>query len=130
MSISIEEFIGYFLPPGSLEYFEIKDFRIKEANEKYMGKYGFDDEYTIILEEKSNLPVIEQLKGKNKIRTKGYSQKRLEDFPIRGRKTTLIYRIRKYVAEGENKVYQRNFTISNQGVSISEEFSFFFETND
>ena len=47
-----EELLGYFLPTGTLEYFEIETLEIKEGKEKYLGQYGFDDQYTLVLKEK------------------------------------------------------------------------------
>jgi len=120
--------LEYVLPPGTLEYFELAEMEVEEGKEKYMGKYGFDDKYTIVLKEKSNLPLYALLKSANKrVRTKGYSERVLEDFPIRGRKTKLKFQIRKYQIEGENKIYQRKFMISTERISMTDEFSFFFE---
>jgi len=120
--------LEYVLPPGTLEYFELAEMEVEEGKEKYMGKYGFDDKYTIVLKEKSNLPLFALLKSANKrVRTKGYSKRVLEDFPIRGRKTKLKFQIRKYQIEGENKIYQRKFMISTERISMTDEFSFFFE---
>jgi len=120
--------LEYVLPPGTLEYFELAEMEVEEGKEKYMGKYGFDDKYTIVLKEKSNLPLFALLKSANKrVRTKGYSERVLEDFPIRGRKTKLKFQIRKYQIEGENKIYQRKFMISTERISMTDEFSFFFE---
>ena len=67
--------LEYVLPPGTLEYFELAEMEVEEGKEKYMGKYGFDDKYTIVLKEKSNLPLFALLKSANKrVRTKGYSK--------------------------------------------------------
>lgn len=119
------------LPPGTLEYFELSEMQIEEGAEKYMDKYGFDDKYTIVLIEKTNLPLLAPLKSANKrVRTKGYSVRVLDDFPIRGRKTRLKFLIRKYQLEGEDKIYQRKFSISTERIRMTEEFAFFFEEGD
>ena len=127
--MELKEVLGYFLPAGTLDYFDIKEIKVKAGKKKYMGKYGFDDEYTVILEEKNNLPLFGELRG-GKVRTKGYSEKLLDDFPIRGRKTILKFRVRKYQKEGEEKIYQRRFSITAEKVSMTEEFAFFFEGED
>ncbi len=125
-----KEILGYFLPPGSLDYFEVKDLKIIEGEEKYEGLYGFDDHYKIILEEKQVLPNQPSIhKGKH-IRTKGYSEKVIEDFPIRGRKTSLIFRRRKWQVDGEKTIVMREIEISAEGVKYTKEFSFFFEENN
>ena len=127
---TIEEFIGYFLPKDTLKYFNIETMEVLEGKEKYMGKYGFDDEYTIVLKEKGDLPDDPKMHTGQKLRTKGYSDVRIEDFPIRGRKTELRFRIRKWQAEGDPMIIQRRFDISAEGVKYSDEFAFFFEERD
>jgi transposase len=128
--IETKEVLGYFLPPGTLDYFNIKDFKIEEGEEKYMGLYGFDDHYSIILEEKQQLPQHPNIYQGQHLRTKGYSEKTIEDFPIRGRKTTLVFRRRKWQVEGEKGIIMRDIEISTEGVKYTKEFSFFFEENN
>lgn len=122
-----QELLGYFLPADTLEYFEIETFEIKEGKEKYLGKYGFDDQYTLVLKEKNIIPDIPALDSNKQLRTKGYSEKLLEDYPIRGRKTRLRFRIRKWQVEGEKGIYQRKLKISTKGVKYTKEYAFFFE---
>lgn len=124
------EFISKFLPKGTLEFFDLKDFRIKEGPEKYMGLYGFDDEYTIVLEEKAELPEFPDEASGKALRTKGYSTEIIEDFPIRGRKTRLELRRRKWQIAGESKIYQREIEVTKEGTRYSGEFAFFFEEGD
>lgn len=121
------KFIGMFLPEDTLKYFDIEDIEVKEGKEKYLGKYGFDDEYTIVLREKEILPQYPNLYKNKKLRTKGYSEKTLEDFPIRGRKTSLKFRIRKWEVEGEKGIVQRKLDIAAEGVKYTGEFAFFFD---
>ena len=122
-----QELLGYFLPSDTLEYFEIEKFEIKEGKEKYLGKYGFDDQYTIVLKEKNILPDIPALDTNKPLRTKGYSEKIIEDYPIRGRKTRLKFRIRKWQIDREKGIYQRKLEISTKGVKYTKEYAFFFE---
>jgi len=122
-----KDFLALFLPSDTLKYFEIERMEVKEGKTKYMGKYGFDDHYTIVLKEKEEINLPKSLKAKGKLRTKGYSEKTIEDFPIRGRKTTLLFKRRKYQIEGDTKIYQLDFNISVEGVKYTEEFAFFFE---
>lgn len=124
--MELQELIGFFLPPGTLDYFTIKTIEVEEG-EKYMGLYGFDDHYTVVLEEKKSLPNHPTNKNGKHLRTKGYSDKLIEDFPIRGRKTTLLFRRRKWEIEGEAGILMREIDISSEGVKYSKEFSFFFE---
>ena len=125
--IDPKEFFALFLPPKTLEYFDMSDYEIKEGKEKYMGIYGFDDEYTLVLVEKEKLPEDPKLYQNKKLRTKGYSDITLDDFPIRGRKTKLRFRIRKWQVEGEPGIIQRKLEVSAEGVRYTGEFGFFFE---
>ena len=61
--IDPKEFFALFLPPKTLEYFDMSDYEIKEGKEKYMGIYGFDDEYTLVLVEKEKLAFMGQITG-------------------------------------------------------------------
>lgn len=128
--MDLKEFIGMFLPPDTLNYFDVETIEVKEGKEKYLGKYGFDDEYTIVLLEKQILPNHPSIYKNKKLRTKGYSAISLEDFPVRGRKTTLLFRIRKWQIEGQEGIIQRKLDISAEGVRYSGEFAFFFEEAD
>jgi len=125
--MELEEIIGFFLPPGTLDYFNIESIEVEEGKEKYLGKYGFDDRYTVVFVEKDILPNHPALyKGKH-LRTKGYSEKTIEDFPIRGRKTRLRFRRRKWKVSGEEGIIQRKIEITAEGVKYTKEFAFFFE---
>ena len=122
-----KELFSFFLPPDSLKYFEIENIEVKEGKEKYLGEYGFDDEYTIVFIEKEKLPDDPRKYENKKLRTKGYSEINIEDFPIRGRKTKLRFRIRKWQIEGEPGIVQRKFDIKAEGVRYTREFAFFFK---
>ena len=124
------EFLGYFLPPGTLDYFDIESFEVIEGKEKYMGLYGFDDHYQLILVEKQVLPDHPNIHSGKHLRTKGYSKKTIEDFPIRGRKTSLIFKRRKWQVEGSGEIIMREIDISTEGVKYTKEYSFFFEENN
>lgn len=125
----IQRYMELLLPPRTFEYFEWIDMEVKEGAEKYKGLYGFDDEYTLVLQEKDKVPEeIKELSTGKQLRTKGYSEISMMDFPIRGRKTKLIYRIRKWQIEGDKKIYQGKYEITQAGVKYSKEFSFFFES--
>jgi transposase len=128
--MNMKEFYSFFLPPNTLEYFDMRDMKVKEGKEKYMGKYSFDDEYTIVLVEKERLPEDRGKHEGKRLRTKGYTDILLEDFPLRGRKTTLQYRIRKWQVEGEKGTFQRKIEIKTEGVKYTGEFAFFFEEGD
>ncbi len=116
-----EQFIGKFLPPGTLEDFEITNFCEEGSTE------DFGEVYHIELTEKHYIPT--GFDGK-RMRQKGYRVKRILDFPIRGRKTILEYRRRKWKIEGEPGIYLRPMEINAEGVKLSREFAFFFSEED
>lgn len=128
--IDPKEFFALFLPPDTQKYFDFETVEVKEGPTKYMGKYGFDDEYTLVLVEKEILPDHPNIYKGKQLRTKGYSDIILEDFPLRGRKTKLLFRRRKWQIEGEPGIIQRKFEISTKGVRYTEDFAFFFEARD
>ncbi len=113
--------IGKFLPPGTLEDFEVTNF-IEEGSAEEFG-----ETYYIELTEKKYIP--SGFEGKQ-MRQKGYRIKRVLDFPIRGRKTVLEYKRRKWQIEGEPGIYIRPMEINAKGVKLSTEFAFFFSEED
>ena len=119
--MEIERLLRKFLPPGTLEDFIVTDFT-EEA-----GKEEFDEIYYIELTEKEYKPTI--FENAN-VRQKGYSEKRIMDFPVRGRKTVLIYRRRKWEIEGQAGIYMRPLEINAEGVKLSSDFAFFFTEED
>jgi len=116
-----EQIIGKFLPPGTMEDFEVTNFLEEGSPEE------FGETYYIELTEKKYIPA--GFEGK-RMRQKGYRIKRVMDFPIRGRKTVLEYKRRKWQIEGEPGIYIRPMEINAKGVKLSTEFAFFFSEED
>jgi hypothetical protein len=119
--MAIERLLRKFLPAGTLEDFTITDFQEDGSVE------AFGETYYIELTEKKYIP--SGFEGKQ-VRQKGYRNKRVLDFPIRGRKTVLVYRRRKWQVEDEPGIYMRPLTITAAGVKLSPEFAFFFTEED
>lgn len=125
--LSVPDYMHLLFPPETLRYFDWLKADIKEGEAKYLGEFGFDDQYTLVFQEKSFIPpkVSELAKGRA-VRTKVYTDISITDFPIRGRKTILRFRIRKWQIQGEPGIYQNSYQISALGVKYTREFAFFF----
>jgi hypothetical protein len=110
-----KDLIGLFLPEGILEWFEIKKF---EKNDKKIR---------ITFEEKNIVPEIpEEHRGKNII-SKGFKKILVDDFPIRGRKTELIFMRRIWQIEGVKNLLKRNIELCAEGTNLEKEFASFLK---
>lgn len=103
-----------FLPEGTLEWFDIID---GEKDEK---------DLRIILEEKNIPPVTEELKYK-KIKSKGFKNVTITDFPIRGRRTLLTFKRRYWQVEGQKEYLKRNINLNFPGTQLNKEFADFLK---
>ena len=109
------DFLEFFLPNGALDWFEIKN--IEKTNEKVK----------IILEEKNLVPEIpEEYRGK-RIISKGFKELLIDDFPIRGRKTELLFLRRNWEIEGAGKRLNRDIRFCADGTKLEKEFADFLK---
>ena len=109
------DFLEFFLPNGALDWFEIKN--IEKNSEKIR----------IILEEKNIVPEIpEEYRGK-RITSKGLSELLIDDFPIRGRKTELLFLRRIWEIEGAGKRIKRDIRLCADGTKLEKEFADFLK---
>ena len=123
-NLKAEELVVHFLPEGLLDDFELTNFDILESPE------AFGETYTIELTEKNIVPLMPEEQAGVHIRQKGFSTRRVLDFPIRGRKTILQLRRRKWQISGSPGIYMRSISVTAHGVKLSKEFAFFFEGED
>lgn len=115
--MSIEKnILGLILPQGTLEWFDIVDGKMEEDN------------FKIILEEK-NVPPVN--KSENfKIKSKGFHDITITDFPIRGKKTLLTFRRRYWQIEGQKELIKRNIKLCFPGTQLEKEFADFLKEKD
>ena len=66
------------------------------------------------------------LNGKQ-IESKGFKDISITDFPIRGRKVTLLFRRRYWQVEGETKLLKRDIPLCAEGTLLSQEFASFLK---
>lgn len=113
-----------FLPPGTLDFFDI------EGHEVLPSPDMFGETYVIKLIEKNIKPTVPEGHDADRLRFKGYSLKSLSDFPIRGRKSYLSIKRRKWQIEGVPGTIMRDITVEQKGVKLAKDFAFFFEGED
>lgn len=104
-----------FFPEGILKWFAVKDFEKSE------------EEIKITFEEKNITPELpEEYRGK-KLISKGFKKIVVNDFPIRGRKTELIFLRRVWKIKGVDKLLKRDIGICAPGTKLEKEFADFLK---
>jgi hypothetical protein len=111
----MEEFLAMFLPTGILDWFTVK-----EINKT-------DQRLEITLEEKNIVPELPlELRGKT-VTSKGFKKIVVDDFPVRGRKTELIFLRRIWQIEGHKTLLKRDIKICALGTKLEKEFADFLK---
>lgn len=106
--------IELVLPEGTLDWFDAIE---GTKDEK---------EVSIILEEK-NIPPISKNDKDKKVFTKGFTNITVSDFPIRGRRTLLIFRRRYWQVEGQKEYLKRDIKLCFPGTQLEKEFADFLK---
>lgn len=106
--------LEFFLPKGTLEWFEIK-------------KCHQDENNTCIIMEEKNIPPIDDKNKDKKIISKGFYDITITDFPIRGKRSLLTFRRRHWQVEGEKKLLKRKITLCFPGTQLEKEFADFLK---
>jgi len=109
-----KQILELFLPDSCLEWFDVVDAR------------KTDKGVTITLEEKNIPPLYPEIKGK-KVISKGFTDIYVDDFPIRGRKASLLFRRRYWWVEGEDELLKRNIRLCAEGTKLEKEFADFLK---
>lgn len=103
-----------FLPERVLEWFSVV------SSEKTAGTLR------IVFEEKNIPPVTEEFRGQH-IESKGFKDITVDDFPVRGRKTVLIFRRRVWKVEGKDELLKRDIQLVWEGTQLEKEFALFLK---
>ena len=85
-----------------------------------------DQAVRIVFEEKNIPPVTEEQKHKE-VRSKGFTDITITDFPIRGRAAFLTFRRRYWQVEGERGLLKRDIKLSFPGTQLEQEFADFLK---
>ena len=80
----------------------------------------------IVFEEKNIPPVTEEIRGQH-IESKGFKDITVDDFPVRGRKTTFIFRRRVWKVEDREEVLKRDIQLVWEGTQLEKEFALFLK---
>lgn len=107
-----------FLPEGVVEYFDIRN-----AEKK-------NDGVEMIFEEKNIVPEIPREHHGKKLSSKGFKKIVVNDFPIRGEKSKLIFLRRVWKIEGVDELLKREIEICAPGTKLEKEFASFLKVFD
>ena len=113
MNLNIEQqTLSFFLPNNTLLYFDITKSK------------STDSKLTITLEEKNNPPLEEKHEGLE-VESKGFQNISVVDFPSRGKKTTLVFRRRRWQVGDE--ILKRNITLCSPHTKLEQQFGLFLK---
>ncbi|MDI9359093.1 MAG: hypothetical protein QM528_09100 [Phycisphaerales bacterium] len=112
-------YFSYVLPEGLTDYFDTKDIQLL-CDVKSKTEY-----YEIVLEEKN---IILFDKDTSKYESKGFTETRIQDFPLRGKPIYLLLRRRRWRDKSNPKIIKRNnFTFIAEGANFTEELAVFLK---
>jgi len=110
---ALKDLMGYLLPAGTLEYFELVNV-LKD-------KEGL----VLFLEEKNQVP--EEYKDQ-KFHSKGfYPEVRVQDFPIREHKVILSIKRRRWEEPDTGIIVSRDWDLVMKGTRLTKEFAAFLK---
>jgi hypothetical protein len=108
-----KELLKYFLPEGTLDYFELTHV-VKDLK-------GL----VIFLEEKNESP--QEYTGQ-KLHSKGFlPEVRVHDFPIRDNQVALNVKRRRWEIQKTGEIVTRNWDLVTKGAQLTKEFALFFK---
>lgn len=108
-----KELFEVIFPKGVFEYFDIT-------------KVVVEKEVKITFTEKDIPPLTEDLKDK-KIIDKMFHDITITDYPLRGRKTLLIFRRRYWKLKGVKEYLKRDIQLAFKGTQLEKEFAVFLK---
>jgi len=114
MSPLEQEVFSYYLPEGVFEWFNVVS-GSRTATSLH-----------VILEEKNVPPHTPETEGKH-LESKGFKEIDVEDFPVRGRKTTLTFRRRVWKVQGRDGLLKRDIPLVWEGTQLEREFAAFLK---
>ena len=116
--MNIEKFntkvLEFILPENTLQWFDI------------INATKTNEQINIILEEKNDPPLPDNYNNET-VLSKGFKEITISDYPLRGRKTLLTFRRRRWKIEGQNKLLKRNIKLTAEGTLLEKEFADFLK---
>lgn len=107
-----QEVLSFFLPERTLQYFDIVS----------GGKTA--SHITVVLEEKNDPPLEKKHDG-FPIKSKGFYDITISDFPARGRRVDLTFRRRRWQVGDE--LLTRDIPLAAEGTRLGKEFAVFLK---
>lgn len=114
MSDPAEDVFSLFLPEGVLQWFDV------------VSGTKTETAFHVVLEEKNAPPITESIRSRH-VESKGFTDITVEDFPVRGRKTTLTFRRRYRKVEGQDTLLKRDIQLVWEGTHLEKEFAAFLK---
>jgi len=111
--MSSTSLLELILPEGILEYFEVSDFMKEEGC------------FRIYLVEKNVHP--KEFVSENLVSKGFYEEITIQDFPIRGQKSYLHIKRRKWLDKKTGAIVSRNWDIVAKGTRMTQEFANFLK---
>jgi len=111
MDVSV---MALFFPVGTLEWFDV------------VGGETADTGIRIVLEEKNLPPLLPEHEGK-RVHSKGFYDITITDFPIRGKRASLVFRRRRWRVEGTSELLTRDIQLCAPGTQLETEFASFLK---
>lgn len=106
--------VEFVLPKGTLDWFDVTDSSMTL------------DELLITLVEKNCPPLTQEMEGLS-VKSKGFTDITVVDFPIRGRRTSLTFRRRYWQVEGQHELLKRDIQLCAPGTQLETEFASFLK---
>jgi len=110
--------LKFFLPEGVLGCFDVKNVEKKKEGVEMM------------FEEKNVVPEIPKEHRGKRLTSKGFKKIVVNDFPIRGKKSKLIFLRRVWKIEGVDELLKRKIEICAPGTKLEKEFASFLKIFD
>lgn len=110
----ILKIVEFVLPQGTLEWFDV------------FSSSMTPEEIHITLEEKNNPPLTAELQD-TRVISKGFTDITVTDFPLRGRRVTLLFRRRYWKVEGRPELLKREICLCAPGTQLETEFADFLK---
>lgn len=111
--MSSTSLLELILPEGILEYFEVSDFMKEEGC------------FRIYLVEKNVYP--KEFVSENLVSKGFYEEITVQDFPIRGQKSYLHIKRRKWLDKKTGAIVSRNWDLVAKGTRMTQEFADFLK---
>ena len=107
-----QEVLSLFLPEGTLRHFNI------------VSGERTDTHIKITLEEKNDPPLEKRHEGLS-VKSKGFYDITISDFPARGRRVDLTFRRRRW--QVGNELLKRDISLCAPGTQLEKEFALFLK---